>query len=106
MKILLSAVPEIQDPNQLDIFGKESSSELQEDISSYHSADETKAYHTRDPTVGSEPDQGSGVRKAFDLNEAQSKLSGALHRKSRALVSKNFQALIQEENEDNSDNVI
>ncbi len=94
---IISQGPEVPEPKQLDLFGKETSAELSEVRFPHHSDGEPIEHHSRDPTELNYPVQGSGQKAFFDLNEAQKKLAGALHRKSKALVFKHFQASIQEE---------
>jgi len=97
MNDFISQAPEVPEPKQLDLFGKLPAGELSEGISSYHSVDETIEHHSRDPTEEKTLEQGSSVRKDFDLNQAQKQLASTLLRKSRELVKKNYQASIQEE---------
>lgn len=92
---IISLSPEVPDPTQLDLFTittNESPS-----TSCINPQVDNIEQRSRDPTAPEIPIGKSGTGEIFDLSETQKELASALHRKSRALVSKNYQATIQEE---------
>lgn len=79
----LGQEPEIPDPAQLDLFGNVMLPGFAKEAGEDHNETMTEPV-CRSPT-------GMQITEGNNLSEAQLKLAGSLHRKSRELVSKSYQ---------------
>lgn len=94
MNSIISTSPEIPDPSQLDLFSLTTNESPSLPIVNQQVIEIDQ--RSRDPTTQSPPIIVSGNGDHFELSETQKELSSALYNKSRALVTKNHQATIQE----------